>query len=81
MILPPFLYNTYIEQTDIISNYLLLELKPEIISFDNAHKYERDFQLATDSYKEFRGYLWVASNGKLSALSIIPDANDIELNN
>ena len=51
MILPPFLYNTYIEQTDIISNYLLLELKPEIISFDNAHKYERDFQLATDSYK------------------------------
>ena len=61
----------------MISDVIFLYLNSVIVSFDNSHKYSSDFQLYTDSFNYFRGYLLEESNGKITALSIILDSNDI----
>ena len=59
MILTHFIYNELLGKTNMSSNSLLLDIKSEIIFFNNLYKDDRDFQLAADSCNISEGtYGW-----------------------
>ena len=51
MIFQHFFSNVFLEQPYMIINYLLIELNPEILSIENSHMNDSDFQLSTDFSK------------------------------
>ena len=58
------------------SESLLIDPNSKIRSFEKINKDNRDLQLNSDSCKDFMDYIWLESNGKIPALTIISDTNN-----